>query len=643
MEEKDVGILCFANSFPGFRAVLKQRYSDFIVNEVDLDGNVVRLTSLTAPPEDETRSEAAAAEFSVASYEAQLDAFKELAGEENARIVKQLLDKISPEQADDGNALVETLTPNEDKGSRTKVHAFFRERMPMLITDTVADNRIRVRYGGGSASDDRAGKRNRSWKGKRGYESKRQRQDGDKFDRRAGNYWPADRHKFCQFYLYKENKTTQSALMIVAQKIGVKAKNMGFAGTKDKRAVTTQRVTVYKHSATQLAALNKSLFGIKLGNFSYVEKGLVLGELSGNRFNVILRDVVAESENAIKEAAEGMGNSGFINYYGLQRFGSCGVPTHAIGAKLLQGDWKTAVDLILQEREGEQQAAEESRKIFKTAGPAEALKLMPHHMIAERAILLGLKKDPANYLQAIQNIPRPMRMMYVHSYQSYLWNSAASARIQKYGVDAVVEGDLVYCQEDEISKEAGKDDVELEDLVDTDVLEDDARMELARPSRKKVKHVTAEDIALKKYAITDVVLPLVGSTTVYPSNDVADVYNKITKMESIDLKSCTHNVKEFSVEYLTGAYRNLLVKPIDFEWRLSSYSDSRNPLTKTDMDLLQDPSTSLPEEDANSTQGPSLLALQLQFTLPTSAYATMAIREVMKMSTSVSLHKLLSQ
>ncbi|XP_024545318.1 pseudouridylate synthase 7 homolog isoform X2 [Selaginella moellendorffii] len=622
MEEKDVGILCFANSFPGFRAVLKQRYSDFIVNEVDLDGNVVRLTSLTAPPEDETRSDAAAAEFSVASYEAQLDAFKELAGEENARIVKQLLDKISPEKSDDGNSLVETLTPNEDKGSRTKVHAFFRERMPMLITDTVADNRIRVRYGGGSASDDRSGKRNRSWKGKRGHDSKRQRQDGDKFDRRAGNYWPADRHKFCQFYLYKENKTTQSALMIVAQKIGVKAKNMGFAGTKDKRAVTTQRVTVYKHSATQLAALNKALFGIKLGNFS---------------------DVVAESEHAIKEAAEGMGNSGFINYYGLQRFGSCGVPTHAIGAKLLQGDWKTAVDLILQEREGEQQAAEESRKIFKTAGPAEALKLMPHHMIAERAILLGLKKDPANYLQAIQNIPRPMRMMYVHSYQSYLWNSAASTRIQKYGVDAVVEGDLVYCQEDEISKEAGKDDVDLEDLVDTDVLEDDACMELARPSRKKVKHVTAEDIASKKYAITDVVLPLVGSTTVYPSNDVADVYNKITKMESIDLKSCTHNVKEFSVEYLTGAYRNLLVKPIDFEWRLSSYSDARNPLTKTDMDLLQDPSTSLPEEDANSTQGPSLLALQLQFTLPTSAYATMAIREVMKMSTSVSVHKLLSQ
>ncbi|EFJ27792.1 hypothetical protein SELMODRAFT_411697 [Selaginella moellendorffii] len=538
--EKDVGILCFANSFPGFRAVLKQRYSDFIVNKVDLDGNVVQLTSLTAPPEDETRSDAAAAEFSVASYEAQLDAFKELAGEENARIVKQLLDKISQEKSDDGNSLVETPTPNEDKGSRTKVHAFFRERMPMLITDTVADNRIRVRYGGGSASDDRAGKRNRSWKGKRGHESKRQRQDSDKFDRRAGNYWPADRHKF---YLYKENKTTQSALMIVAQKIGVKAKNMGFAGTKDKRAVTTQR-------------------------------GLALGELSGNRFNVILRDVVAESENAIKEAAEGMGNSGFINYYGLQRFGSCGVPTHAIGAK--------------------QQAAEESRKIFKTAGPAEALKLMPHHMIAERAILLGLKKDPANYLQAIQNIPRPMRMMYVHSYQSYLWNSAASARIQKYGnpsfsngvkdvvftgVDAVVEGDLVYCQEDEISKEAGRDDVDLEDLVDTDVLEDDACMELARPSRKKVK-VTRHGPP--------------------PSNDVANVYHKITKMESIDLKSCTHNVKEFSVEYLTGAYRNLLVKPIDFEWKFVRLLQCR----KTHIFR-----TSVPEEDANSTQGPSLLAL----------------------------------
>ncbi|KAK8953562.1 hypothetical protein KSP40_PGU005532 [Platanthera guangdongensis] len=62
-------------------------------------------------------------------------------------------------------------------------------------------------------------------------------------------------------------------------------------------------------------------------------------------------DVSANSADIIKAAADGLGRSGFINYYGLQRFGSGSVPTHLIGAALLRGEWKTAVDLILDPRD----------------------------------------------------------------------------------------------------------------------------------------------------------------------------------------------------------------------------------------------------------------------------------------------------
>jgi tRNA pseudouridine13 synthase len=48
-------------------------------------------------------------------------------------------------------------------------------------------------------------------------------------------------------------------------------------------------VTVFKISANRLAALNNRLFGIKVGNFSYVKEGLVLGQLMGNRFTITLR------------------------------------------------------------------------------------------------------------------------------------------------------------------------------------------------------------------------------------------------------------------------------------------------------------------------------------------------------------------
>ncbi|KAK9810547.1 hypothetical protein WJX72_012558 [[Myrmecia] bisecta] len=67
--EKDVGIECWVNALPGFTGILKQRYSDFKVNEVDLAGRVVRLTTITSPELEERkrRQEAKAAQPSQAA------------------------------------------------------------------------------------------------------------------------------------------------------------------------------------------------------------------------------------------------------------------------------------------------------------------------------------------------------------------------------------------------------------------------------------------------------------------------------------------------------------------------------------------------------------------------------------------------
>ncbi|KAH9289310.1 hypothetical protein KI387_033427, partial [Taxus chinensis] len=679
--EADVGILCHSSSLPGFRGVLKQRYTDFIVNEVDCDGKVIHLTSLEAPVEENQEVlESSSVTNEVANKESQInnvnisdhskhiEAFESLAGKGDVEKLKDLLDHVSAGSIENISPIV--LSPDPDKAHRTAVHNFFKTNLSFLVTDTIdgTDPKakcVRVRYypnkngthGRGKDCRRQGDNKRKNWGGKQDRNVKRGKYDGSlsgnfgqAFDSRGADEWPEDRGKFLRFHLCKENKDTQEALIVIGKMLGVQARSFGFAGTKDKRAVTTQRVTVFKQKASRLAALNNRLYGIKVGDFCYVRDGLVLGQLSGNRFTITLRGVVAESHDIIREAAEGLGKNGFINYFGLQR-----------------SDIK------------------EAREYYKSTKNIDGtLKQMPRYLVAERAILACLKKNPDNYLQAICAIPRTLRMMYVHSYQSYLWNHAASARVQKYGVEKVVEGDLVYCKETEVDKQNPnkEDKTEVSDGdtgYEFDVIDDATESDLSQESVNVATIANADDIALGKYTIDDVVLPLPGSRIIYPANDIAETFHNLAGKDSVNLRESSHNVKEYSIMSVTGGYRRLIQKPLDYMWNIIKYVDPTQPLVETDLDALAKCSNGdniIPQKPSNeilnvhekssilereqkpqnnvaggyaedklktdakevnsdsSSESTSHTALQISFTLPTSCYATMAIRELLKTSTS---------
>ena len=59
-----------------------------------------------------------------------------------------------------------------------------------------------------------------------------------------------------------------------------------------------------------------------------------------------------------------------------------------------------------------------------------ALAMMPYNEAAEKGVLQGLLKNgPTAYLNALMFISKKLRSMYLHAYQSYLWNKAASRRV----------------------------------------------------------------------------------------------------------------------------------------------------------------------------------------------------------------------
>lgn len=92
---------------------------------------------------------------------------------------------------------------------------------------------------------------------------------------------------------------------------------------------------------------------------------------------------------------------------------------------------------------------------------------------------------------------------------------------------------------------------------------------------------------------------------------------------------------------MPGAYRKIIMKPIDLKWNLMKYNDDTDNLIQSDMGAIH--KENIPESDSNG----KFVALILEFSLPSSTYATMALREVLKCDTSVasqvSLHEIASQ
>lgn len=132
------------------------------------------------------------------------------------------------------------------------------------------------------------------------------------------------------------------------------------AGTKDKRARTTQRVC---HSFIAAKRLQKAVAHIRnmaVGNFEYRKECLRLGDLAGNKFQIIIRDVTEKLED-IEPSLQSFKESGFINYFGLQRFGTTDVKTFDVGKALLKNEWLNAIELILKPRANQSKEFNDAR------------------------------------------------------------------------------------------------------------------------------------------------------------------------------------------------------------------------------------------------------------------------------------------
>lgn len=118
----------------------------------------------------------------------------------------------------------------------------------------------------------------------------------------------------------KNGANTAFVAQQLALAAGVEERDVGYAGLKDRHAVTRQWFSVYlpKGETPDLTLLQHPEFKV-LGQTRHVKK-LRPGDLQGNRFRIVLRDVSGERE-AIEANLKTVASQGVPNYFGAQRFG----------------------------------------------------------------------------------------------------------------------------------------------------------------------------------------------------------------------------------------------------------------------------------------------------------------------------------
>ncbi|KAK2821746.1 hypothetical protein FQN49_007717 [Arthroderma sp. PD_2] len=713
VKEAEVGITRFVSpDLPGFAGVVKKRYTDFLVNEILPSGEVLHLKNTGLPdvlknaigeaaapaeqpantesentpiptpkpeggeskkaderveagdgeskkPDTET-SDAAALELTPEDRELLNQFFGPDTTPKLLSLHARSIAKLSTRPCDLGKVKSMLLT---DKDQRTRLHQAIR-RIFNSSLESSTDN-------DGTIVVSAASVQQRGGKGKRTRQTGQDRGGAARLPRgKLG--WSELGGDYLHFTLFKENKDTMEVISFLSRQLKVGAKVFQFAGTKDRRGATAQRVSVYRIYPDRMTRLNESLRMAAIGDYEYQKQGLELGQLNGNEFVITLRDcrfpegVVGEggpsSPDTIAKVTELVGQSlrdlrerGYFNYYGLQRFGTFATRTDTTGLKMLRGEFKEACESILHyssialaaaqdvSSQGQTQRPQISTDdisrakaihIFETTGNGrDALEVLPKKFTAESNIIRLLCQRKNDYFGALQSIPRNLRLMYVHAYQSLVWNFAAGERWRLYG-EKVVEGDLVlvndFKDETPAAAQAGVDadgeEIVLPDADDSAAVDD---------MFERARALSAEEAASGKYTIFDIVLPLPGFDILYPANEMTNFYKEFMgsdKGGNLDPFDMRRSWRDIS---LSGSYRKMLSRPsADYSFEVRPYRADDEQFVKTDLERLKESEMKGEVNKGNnvaaSAESPEKLAIILKFQLGASQYATMALRELMK-------------
>jgi len=226
------------------------------------------------------------------------------------------------------------------------------------------------------------------------------------------------------YSLEKRNIETFSLLNYLSERNNIPLSEFGVAGMKDRHASTKQYFTIpLKYKLKTLTEKNYNI------NFlGYTSKKIKLGDLIGNKFEIVVRDIKKGELEGISQKAKDIEILGVPNYFDSQRFGSV-INNRFIAKFLIKKDYEQAVKIYLTAfTKFESHKIKEEKKCI-----LENWSNLSNLYIKNNLFFSVIKEynKTNRWLEAYKKIPRNLREMYISAYQSYLWNECIKKLLRR--------------------------------------------------------------------------------------------------------------------------------------------------------------------------------------------------------------------
>jgi tRNA pseudouridine13 synthase len=240
----------------------------------------------------------------------------------------------------------------------------------------------------------------------------------------------------------KKCVSTMEMVEVIARHFGVRRSDVGYAGLKDKHAITRQVVTVHVpgKKIEDFPMLEHESIGVLWAD--YHANKLRPGHLKGNRFSIRIRGVHFSKVREAKAVLDRLERVGVPNRVGEQRFGLLG-NNHEVGAALIKGEFERFISLLLGPDAAHPGVNAQARALYAAGDLAGAVHAFPKGARAEVAVLRQLLRGMSPR-QAVLGVDRSMLSFYVSALQSAVFNALLDARLKSGTLASLEPGDLAF-------------------------------------------------------------------------------------------------------------------------------------------------------------------------------------------------------